>query len=112
MKLIVSGIHIKNDPDIEAYAKQKAQKLSKFYPNIEEIAVRLISENSHRGQESDFYCEITVHIPGRVLEIVDTEREMDKAIDKAVERMKRLIVKDKEKKISKNHKAAIAKKNR
>lgn len=104
MNLVISGIHLKNFPELEQYANEKAQKLTKYHSQIEEILVRLIWEKSHRGQDEDYYCEITIHIPGRILEIVDTERDMEKAIDKAVERMKRLIVKTKEKTISKKHK--------
>lgn len=104
MNLVISGIHLKKFPELEEYAQTKVEKLSKYHSKIEEIQVRLIWEKSHRGQEEDCYCEITVHIPGRVLEIVDSERDMEKAIDRAVERMKRLIVKTKEKTISKKHK--------
>lgn len=104
MNLVISGIHLKKFPELDEYAKAKAQKLTKYHSQIEEIRVRLIWEKSHRGQENDCYCEITIHIPGRILEIIDTERDMEKAIDKAVERMKRLIVKTKEKTISKKHK--------
>lgn len=110
MKTIISLVHLEKDPKLELYAQNKVEKLEKFHPKIEEINVRLIAEKSHRGQENDYYCEITVAIPKHVLEIVDHERAMDKAIDKAIERMKRLLVKAKEKEISKKHRGGILKK--
>ena len=107
MKIILSSQHLANAQKLEAYAKEKVKKLVKFSSNIESINVRLIGEKSHRGQEKDFYCEITVHIPGHILEIVDVERTMDKAVDRAVERMKRTLVKNKEKHLSRNHHRGI-----
>lgn len=107
MKIIVSGIHLKEFPEVEEYAKEKVKKLAKFHSKIDLIEVRLISQKSHRDKEQDYYCEIEIDIPGKNLSIVDVEHSVDKAIDKAVERMKRLLVKVKEKKISKQHKEGI-----
>ena len=112
MKIIVSGLHLKEFPQIEQYAKKKLIKLAKYNSKIEQIHARLISEKSHRGQDNDYYCEIEVVIPQHNLEIVDTERAMDKAIDKAVERMKRLLIKSKERQISRFHKIGILNKLR
>ncbi len=99
MNIIVSGLHLKKFPEMEEYAKEKVAKLYKYHRKIEKIQVRLIDKESHRDKNQDYYCEIEIDIPGRNLEIVDVEYSMDKAIDKAVERMKRLLVKDKEKRI-------------
>lgn len=107
MQIIVTGQHLKKFPELENYATKKAQKLTHYFPKILKIQVRLISEESHRGQEDDYYCEIEVDIPGRNLLLKDAERSMDKAIDKAVERMQRLLVKTKEKKITAKHREGI-----
>lgn len=107
MQIIVTGLHLEKFPEMEAYATKKVAKLAKYHPGILKAEVHLIAEQSHRGQEKDYYCEITIDLSGRNLEIVDSERSMDKAIDKAVERIKRLLVKTKEKKISKWHKLGI-----
>lgn len=107
MKIVVSGIHLKENPQIEDYAAKKVQKLQKFHSKIEKAYVRLIEEPAHRGKEQDYICEITLHVPGRILEITDSERAMDKAIDKAIERMKRSLTKHKEKAIEKKRWRAI-----
>lgn len=114
MNIVVSGIHLQQFPEMEDYAKKKVSKLGKFHPRIQEIRVRLISQKGHREKTQDYYCQIEIDIPGKNLSIVDSEESMDKAIDKAVERMKRLLVKNKEKKITLKHRlAALAKlKNR
>ena len=110
MNIVISGLHLKKEPQLEEYARKKAQKLAKYHAKILQIDVRLIAKKSHRGQENDYYCEITAKVPGKTLEIVDNERAMDKAIDKAVERMKRTLIKYREKKISRLRKKGILKK--
>lgn len=110
MKIIVTGLHLTKYPELEQYATKKIQKLTKYFPKILKFQVRLISEKSHRNELHNSTCEIIADIPGRDLEIVERDRSMDKAIDKAVERMHRLLVKTKEKNISVWHKREIVRK--
>lgn len=114
MNIVISGIHLQQFPEMEEYARKKVSKLAKFHPKILRIEVRLISKQSHREKTQDYYCEIEADIPGNNLEIIDSEESMDKAIDKAVERMKRTLIKSKEKRTTLRHRiAALAKlKNR
>ena len=112
MQVIVSGLHLKKYPELEAYAAKKVQKLAHYFPKILKLEVRLILEGSHRNELHSSACEIIADIPGRNLEIVERDQSMDKAIDKAIERMHRLLVKTKEKKISKWHKFSILEKIR
>ena len=107
MNIAVTGLHMEKDPQLKEYAYKKSKKLLKYHTQIQDINIRLISQKSHRGQEKDFYCELTVKVPGKTLEIVDTQRYMDKAIDRAVDRMIRLLVKYREKQISKLHRKGI-----
>ncbi len=104
MKVIISKQHSPLSQQIEDYATLKISKLSKYNPRILEITAHLITEVAHRGADDDYHCELEIKIPGNDLTIRDSERSMDKAIDKCVERAKRLIVKTKEKTISKKHK--------
>lgn len=110
MQIIVSGQHLAKFPEMESYASKKVAKLAKYHPGIIKAEVHLIAEQSHRGQEEDYYCEIAIDLPGQDLEIVDSQRSMDKAIDKAIERMKRLLVKTKEKKVTKKHREGLFRK--
>lgn len=107
MNIRVSGLHVKKSPKTKDYALKRAEKLLKFHPAIEKIHIRLISQKSHRGQEQDFYCEITIATPRHTLEIRDVERDFEKAIDKAVERMKRTLTKHKEKHLTRKHREGI-----
>ena len=103
MNIIISGSHLKDFPEAEAYAKEKVERLARYHSRIEKISVRLISEKAHRSEDHDFICELIVAIPGRDLEVLEKDKNMDKAIDVALDRMKRLLVKSKEKSLSKKH---------
>ena len=106
MKIQITEIHLK-DAKAKVYAQEKVEKLAKFHSKIERITVRLFGEKAHRNQNHDFACEIDVAVRGNVLKIVDSERSIDKAIDLASDRMKRALVKHKEKRITKRHKEGL-----
>lgn len=103
MNISLTGLHLETDPKIKDYADKKVRKLLNYDNKITDIKVRLISQKAHRNEQHEFFCEITVHVPGKVLEIVDREKDHAKAVDKAVERMKRAIIRHKEKTVSRQH---------
>ena len=107
VNIIVSGQHVIDFPETEEYAKEKVQKLEKFHPKIEKVEVRLISKPSHRDKNTDYFCELYIDIPGKNLEIKEIANSMDKAIDIAVERMKNILVNDKERRLDEKHRATI-----
>lgn len=107
MKIIISGQHLEKNPQLEQYAAKRVQKLGRYFKNVLKLEVRLIREKAHRNQLHSSACKIIADIPGRNLEIVERDESMDKAIDRAVERMHRLLVKTKEKKLSIQHREGI-----
>lgn len=107
MNIIVSGSHFESFPKAEEYVKEKTQRLSKYHPKIEKVQVRLTNQKAHRSEQHGYTCEIIVSIPGNNLEILERDMAPDAAFDKALDRMKRLLVKSKEKEITKKHKIGI-----
>ena len=107
MNISLTGLHLENDPKLKVYANKKVKKLVHYDNRITDIKVRLFLEKSHRNEAHDCICELTVHVPGKILEIVDKEKDHTAAIDKAFDRMKRAIVKHKEKEISKQHREGV-----
>lgn len=107
MNIIVSGSHFEDFPKAEKYVRGKVERLAKYHPAIQKISVRLIAEKAHINKKHGFTCEIIVSIPGNDLEIVEKDLAADIAFDKALDRMKRLLVKSKEKKISLKHRFGI-----
>lgn len=110
MNISITGLHAQSDPKLKEYANKKVHKLIHYNSHITDIKVRLFLEKSHRNEDHDCICELTVQVPGKILEIVDSEKDHTKAIDNAYERMKRAIIKHKEKGISKEHKRGIVNK--
>ena len=108
MDISITGLHIQTDPKLKEYADKKAKKLLKYNTHITDLKVRLFAEKAHRSEDHDYYCEITTHVPGKVLEIVDKEKDITKAIDRAVDRMKKALIRHREKTISKMHKEGLA----
>ena len=110
MDISITGLHIQTDPELKEYANKKAKRLVKYDARITDLKVRLFAEKNHRSEDHDFYCEITAHVPGKILEIVDKERDITKAIDMAADRMKKALIRHREKEISKKHKEGIYRK--
>lgn len=112
VQLTITAIHLISPQKAKDYAREKITRLAKYDHKIEKIEVRLIGQKSHRDKNTDFDCEIKIIVPGRDLEIKDTELTIEAAIDKAEERAKRLLVKNKEKHLSKKHKQGLVTKIR
>ena len=106
MRIKIAEIHFK-DQKIEDYAINKVTRLEKFHSGIKLVTIRLTLEKNHRTQNHTSFCELEFDIRGKDFVVKDSERQIDKAIDKAVERAKRTLVRHKEKEISKKHKEAI-----
>lgn len=96
VKVTITAIHLTSSQKAKDYAKAKIGKLDKYNSKIKTVEIRLIGEKSHRDKNTDYNCEIKISLPGHDLEIKDTERTIEAAIDKAEERAKRLLVKNKE----------------
>lgn len=112
MNIIVSGIRFEDFEKAENYAKEKVARLSKYHQKILKIEVRLFAETDHLNPKHDFACKIKIALPGNDLEVMDREMSIDKAIDRAVERAKRTLIKYKEKSVSLDHKRGIVAKVR
>lgn len=106
LKIKIAEIHFK-DKKVENYALEKVSRLEKFHSGIELLTVFLTTEKNHRTQNHTTFCELQFEIAGKNLIIKDSEREIEKAIDKAVERAKITLTKHKEKEISKKRRQAV-----
>lgn len=104
MNIVITTVHENADPKTEEYATKRIQKLEKFHPKIIKITARLIAETSHRAKEQDFTCELDADVPGKNIEISETGQTMMEAIDMAVDKMKILLVKRKEKALENSRK--------
>lgn len=96
MNIVVKGKHLKENQALEEFAFKKSAKFYHFYPEIVKIELELKAETGHRGKETDFVADINVKVPGKTFKVTDSERDMYKAIDRAVDRMKETLRREKD----------------
>lgn len=104
VSVIISGHHFSETPALKAYAQEKLTKLFRHFDQIIKIECEMNSEIAHRGKESDYYVLLNIQIPGKTIRIEDNERDMYKAIDKAIDRADTTLRKIKEKELTKRRK--------
>ena len=97
MNIVIKGKHLTTNKALEDYTLRKSRKFSEHYKEIIKVEIELRTEIGRKGKENDFIADITVKIPGHTLKITDQERDMYKAIDKAVRRMNEVLRREKEK---------------
>jgi len=92
MDVVVRGLNMKVNDNLEAYAKSKLDKLDRYLPNIAEVRVDLTTQHTKRGEDLAI-AQITIrHSRGAILRAEDkSSGDFRKAIDSAVDKMYRRI---------------------
>ena len=87
-------------PDIRAYVWDKMAMVEKFLGKTPVIACDFEVEqtNHHHLKGEIFRAEVNLAVPGRLLRVEKTEKNLFKAIDKVKDHLARVIKKYKEKK--------------
>ncbi|GAA5225219.1 ribosome hibernation-promoting factor, HPF/YfiA family [Membranihabitans marinus] len=94
MKVRVESIHFNADRILVDFIEKKLSKLEQFYDQIIDVSVILKLENS--GQIKDKILEAKIHVPGDTIFAKETDKTFESATDKAVDVLKRQIIKYKE----------------
>lgn len=92
MDITISGRHVHVTEAMKNYAKEKAQRLQKYFERIQHIRVTLNIEGERQMAEI-----VATAIGGVTLVAHTTEPDMYAAIDLVVEKLERQIIKHKEK---------------
>lgn len=103
MDVQISGRNIKVTNGLEDYTRRKVDRLDRYLPNIREIRVDLARQNNSRGEDMSI-AQITVqHDRGALLRAEEkTEGDIHHAIDTAIDKMYRQIMRFKGKRRDKN----------
>ncbi len=94
MKVHTQSVHFDADAKLLEFINKKLAKLEQFFDKIIETKVILKLENS--GQVRDKVTEIKLSIPGSVLFVKETNKTFEAAIDKAIDTLKRQLIRYKE----------------
>ena len=96
VNVIIKGPHLEITTAIKDYAEKKAQKLTKFFENIQKISIELDLNNTHNN-EADQTASGTVWASGTVLKATETSKTLYSSIDLLVEKLQIQLKKHKEK---------------
>ena len=94
MEVRIQSVHFNADEKLTNYIDQKLAKISKYNDRIITMDVFLKLENS--GQVRDKIVEIKAHIPGQSVFVEDSDKTFESAFEKAVDSLKRKLIKEKE----------------
>lgn len=98
MRVSISSNHFTASQQLQNYIESKLQKLEQFHDKITQTNVSLKLENS--GQIKDKIVEIKLLVPGSMLIMKSTAKTFEAAMDKAMDGLKRKIVKFKDRRAS------------
>ena len=99
MKIKIKATNLKLTPAMESYIEEKMAMLEKFLGNrqILNVAFEVEMTTKHHLKGEIFRAEVNLSLPGQLLRVEKTEKDLYKAIDKVKDHLAQQIVKYKEK---------------
>ncbi len=91
MRTQITARHFKLTDEVKSYAEQEVQSLSKYFDNIIDVDVILEWQKFYR------MAEIKMNVHGTILTAQEQADEIHKAINGAIQKMERQLVKYKDK---------------
>ncbi|GIV34210.1 MAG: hypothetical protein KatS3mg031_1745 [Chitinophagales bacterium] len=96
MNIRIQAIHFDADQKLVDFIEKKTQKLLRFFTRIQEIEVYL-KLGTTDSQINEKIVELKVRVPGHTLFAEEHSTTFEKAVDEAVESIRRQLKKHKEK---------------
>ena len=99
MKIKIKATNLKLTPAMENYIEEKMAMLEKFLGNRQVLnaAFEVEMTTKHHLKGEIFRAEVNLSLPGQLLRVEKTEKDLYKAIDKVKDHLAQQIVKYKEK---------------
>ena len=103
MKFRIKATKVELTPQIRDYVQLKMNMLEKYLGKVQVINcdVELSRENGEQNSGKIFRAEVNLEVPGQLLRVEKTEKDILKAIDKVKDHLEIAIKKYKEKRIDK-----------
>ena len=103
MQTNIKATNIELTDNIKDYIESKLEMLEKYLGQVQvtnaDFEVEMTTRHHHKGEI--FRAELNLNVPGELLRIEKTEKDLYKAIDKVKDHMQQMIVKYKKKKFDK-----------
>ncbi len=100
MTIQIQSIHFSADQKLKNFIEKKLNKLDQFFDRIISADVHLKLENA--GQIKDKITEINLRVPGSVLFAKETAKTFEESADKAINSLKKQLLKHKLRRKSKD----------
>lgn len=103
MQLNIKATNIELTPKIKDYVQEKMDMLEKYLGSVDVINAKFEVELTNRRQNKGeiYRAEANLDVPGDLLRVEKTEKDLFKAIDKVKDHLTRSIKRYKEKRIDK-----------
>ncbi|MCK5212242.1 ribosome-associated translation inhibitor RaiA [Candidatus Parcubacteria bacterium] len=103
MQINIKATKIELSDEIKSYIQEKMDMLDKYLGSISvincDVEIAMAVGNQNKGKI--FRCEVNLSVPGELLRVEKTEKELFKAIDKVKDHLARSIRRYKQKRIDK-----------
>ena len=96
MNISITSRHFKADPVLRTYAEDKVSKLDRFFDGVVHCDVVFLNEHS-KPNGTDKMVEIKLAVHNKILAAQETTNDYFKAIDKAIDKLEKQLVKFKQK---------------
>jgi putative sigma-54 modulation protein len=95
MRVYTEAVQFKADQKLIEFIERKLQKMEQYFDRIIDAQVVLKLENS--GQVRDKIVEVRLNVPGDLLIVKQTNRTFEASVNSAVDVLKRLLLRYKDK---------------
>ena len=100
MDIIIQSLGFKAGESLEAYVREKLEKLT---PSDRIIRANVILFLGPDRATPNTYCEIRLEVPGNDLFIKENSPEFEQSVDEAVNKLQGMLRKSKEKLVDSRH---------
>ena len=106
MNINIKATKIKLTPEVKGYIQEKMDMVEKYLGGITPINADFeVEMTTHHHNKGEIYrAEVNLLLPGQLLCLTKTEKELLKVIDKVKDHLEIMIKKYKEKRIDKKRK--------
>jgi len=87
----IKGTNMELTETIKDYINDKIGGMAKFWDKIIDANVEVGLINKHHQSGDIYRCEVNMRVPGKVLRVEKTEKDLYKAIDKVKDHLRNMI---------------------
>jgi len=96
MKIKIKATKINLTAELKQYIEEKMLSLMKYYNGIIKADVEVEYTTRHHKKGEVYRAEVNLDVPGKLIRIEKTEKNIYKAIDKVRDHLKIILIKYKE----------------